>query len=161
MIGDVFYTPFEVINLYLTITIQTIPLDPKDNGGKKIDIKFNCMGNDNALPISHGDKISIGLYSLATYFMAAKYTNKDKNPYNTISVLNPEEKEEKKKEDKKPPKVNDPSNTTLNNSGNNVLDETLESKKDLKPEKEEKKIKHYQYTHFRAPVYKHPGVNLL
>ena len=32
---------------------------------------------------------------------------------------------------------------------------------ELKPVKEDKKIKHYQYVHFRAPVYKHPGVNLM
>ena len=26
--GDVFYTPFEILNLYLSITIQTVILDP-------------------------------------------------------------------------------------------------------------------------------------
>ena len=26
---------------------------------------------------------------------------------------------------------------------------------------EDKKHKHFQYTHFRIPLYKHPGVNLL
>ena len=25
---------------------------------------------------------------------------------------------------------------------------------------EDKKLKHFQYTHFRIPLYKHPGVNL-
>jgi hypothetical protein len=41
--GDVFYTPFEIINLYLTVTIQSVVLDPKENNGKRIDLKFNCM----------------------------------------------------------------------------------------------------------------------
>jgi hypothetical protein len=27
--GDVFYTPFEIINLYLTVTIQSVVLEPK------------------------------------------------------------------------------------------------------------------------------------
>lgn len=87
MIGDVFLTPFEVINLYLTITFQSVTLDPKENENKKIDIKFNCMTSDNAVLISHGDKTSLGLYSMATHFLGAKYTNKDKNPYQRISVI--------------------------------------------------------------------------
>ncbi len=47
LVGDVFYTPFEVINLYLTTTIQSVNLNPKDNGGKKIVIKFNCMKSED------------------------------------------------------------------------------------------------------------------
>ena len=33
VVGDVFYTPFEVITLFLTATFQTLALDPKENRG--------------------------------------------------------------------------------------------------------------------------------
>lgn len=51
--GDVFYTPFEIINLYLTVTIQSIVLEPKENDGKRIDIKFNCMTSQEVVLLSH------------------------------------------------------------------------------------------------------------
>lgn len=55
LVGDVFFTPFEVINLYISITIQSVVLNPKDNDGKQIDIKFNCMKSDDmTVMISHG-----------------------------------------------------------------------------------------------------------
>lgn len=86
LVGDVFYTPFEVINLYLTITIQTIPLDPKNNNGRRVDIKFNCMKCSDVMLISHGEKVNLGNYNLANHFLDAKFTNSDKNPYKSISV---------------------------------------------------------------------------
>jgi hypothetical protein len=90
----VFLTPFEVINLYLTITFQTVTLDPKDNNGSKIDIKFNCMNSEKAVLITHGEKTSLGLYSMATHFLGVKFTNKDKNPYKPISVFNTKKPED-------------------------------------------------------------------
>lgn len=51
--GDVFYTPFEIINLYLTVTIQSVVLDPKENNGRRIDIKFNCMNTTEVVLLSH------------------------------------------------------------------------------------------------------------
>lgn len=53
LVGDVFYTPFEIINLYLTVTIQTVVLDPKENNGKRIDIKFNCMTSKEVVMLAH------------------------------------------------------------------------------------------------------------
>jgi hypothetical protein len=45
--GDVFYTPFEIINLYLTITVQTLILNPRRSEEfkheKRVDVKFNVM----------------------------------------------------------------------------------------------------------------------
>ena len=87
LLGDVFYTPFEIINLYLSLTIQSIVLDPKKNDGKRIDIKFNCMSSDSVSLISHGEKLNIGDYSMATFFLEGRYSNSDKNPYEPISVL--------------------------------------------------------------------------
>lgn len=33
IVGNVFYTPFEIISLFLTATLQTLVLDPKQNRG--------------------------------------------------------------------------------------------------------------------------------
>lgn len=49
--GDVLFTPFEILNLHLAITVQTVVLNPKDNEGKRISIKFNCMGSDKVTTI--------------------------------------------------------------------------------------------------------------
>lgn len=49
--GDVFFTPFEILNLHLAITVQTVVLDPKDNDGKRISIKFNCMSSEKVTTI--------------------------------------------------------------------------------------------------------------
>lgn len=105
LVGDVFYTPFEVINLYLTITIQSIPLDPKQNDGRRIDIKFNCMQSDDVSLISHGEKVNLGNYNLASYFLSAKYSNSDKNPYKAISIWNKDEDVDESKEAKRSPKI--------------------------------------------------------
>ena len=50
---DAFLSPFEMINLLFTTTLQTVSLDPKDNNGNRIDVKFNCMTSDSAVLISH------------------------------------------------------------------------------------------------------------
>ena len=91
MIGDVFFTPFEIVNLYLTITIQTIHLEPAEKGGKKVDIKFNCMTHKDAMLINHGEKCSHGLYSLANNFIGMKFTNVDVNPFKKISFFEDDE----------------------------------------------------------------------
>lgn len=52
--GDVFFTPFEIVNLYLTVTIQTVHLGMVQSENKKVDIKFNCMTHKDALLISRG-----------------------------------------------------------------------------------------------------------
>lgn len=73
--GDVFYTPFEIINLYLTITIQSVVLDPKENQGRRIDIKFNCMSSKEVVLLGHSENCMFGNYQLAKYFLDTKYRN--------------------------------------------------------------------------------------
>jgi hypothetical protein len=63
--GDVFYTPFEIINLYLTVTIHSVFLDPKENDGRRIDIKFNCMTSKDSLRLSYSENCKLGNYDLA------------------------------------------------------------------------------------------------
>jgi hypothetical protein len=73
--GDVFYTPFEIINLYLTVTIQSVVLDPKENDGRRIDIKFNCMTSKDVVLLSHSENCKLGNYQLARHFLDSKYKN--------------------------------------------------------------------------------------
>ena len=82
--GDVFYTPFEFISLYLTITIQSLPLDPRHNNGRRVDIKFNCMTSREVMLISHSEKVNLGHYSLARHYLDAKYTNSIEIPFGPI-----------------------------------------------------------------------------
>jgi hypothetical protein len=63
--GDVFYTPFEIINLYLTVTIHSVILDPNENDGRDIIIKFNCMTSKDALLLSYSEDCKLGNYDLA------------------------------------------------------------------------------------------------
>ena len=82
--GDVFYTPFEFINLYLTVTVQSLSLDPRHNNGRRVDIKFNCMTCDEIRLISHGDKVGTNNYNLAKRYLATKYTNNVTIPFERI-----------------------------------------------------------------------------
>ena len=45
------------------------------------------MSSDSVSLISHGEKLNIGDYSMATFFLEGRYSNSDKNPYEPISVL--------------------------------------------------------------------------
>ena len=75
MNGDVFFTPFEIIDLYLTITIQSVVLNPDLNKGERIDIKFNCMSSDFVTEISHSDNCKLGNYVLSRNFIDSAYKN--------------------------------------------------------------------------------------
>jgi len=87
--GDVFYTPFEIFNLYLSITVQTIVLDPKKNEGKNIHIKFNCMKTDKVSTIDTGSSLDFGTYTLANYFLDSDCSNSANHRYIPISVMRP------------------------------------------------------------------------
>jgi len=89
--GDVFFTPFEIIYLYLTITIQTVHLNASEKDGKKIDIKFNCMTHKDAQLISRGEKTHHGLFTLANNFLDCRYTCIDKNPFKNIELFTKED----------------------------------------------------------------------
>ena len=61
--GEVFWTPFEKLNLVLRINIRTIDLVFK---GKKVVVKFNFIDHDNTLlKFSYSDDRDFGIYSLA------------------------------------------------------------------------------------------------
>ena len=90
--GDVLFTPFEIFNLYLSITIQTIVLDPKKNNGRNVHIKFNCMNSDRVSIIDANDCIDYGSYTLASYFLDADMTNQANHRFWHIQVTDPEKR---------------------------------------------------------------------
>ena len=99
--GDVFLTPFEIFNLHLTITVNTIVLEPKHNNGRNVHIKFNCMSSDLVSTIDSAPNLEYGTYALASYFLDSDYTNASNHRFNHISVLHPDDKitiKEKKKD---------------------------------------------------------------
>lgn len=73
--GDVLYTPFEVINLYLSATVQSVALEPKNNGGKRIEIKFNCMDTKKTKIIDSSSTCYFGNYTLAKYYLSSRFKN--------------------------------------------------------------------------------------
>ena len=106
--GDVFLTPFEIFNLFLSITVQTVVLDPKLNNGKTIHIKFNCMNSEKVEIIDSASALDYGSYTLASHFLDSDVTNSAKNRFKKIDVLNPDERigEKEKKKKKEEPKTN-------------------------------------------------------
>jgi hypothetical protein len=96
--GDVFYTPFEIINLYLTVTVQTLVLNPRrteeHQHEKRVDVKFNVMRSSEVMMLGWGEKCNFASYQLAHYFLDSRYTNSPKNPFKPISVLHGVESEE-------------------------------------------------------------------
>lgn len=68
----------------LTVTVQSLSLDPRNNNGRQVDIKFNCMTCDEIRLISHGDKIGTNNYNLAKRYLATKYTNNVTIPFERI-----------------------------------------------------------------------------
>ena len=87
--GDVVYTPFEILNLTLSVTVQSVILNPKLNNGKKILVKFNCMSSNFVTTIDSFD-CTFGTYNLADYFLDSDYTNKALDRFSPISVMDPE-----------------------------------------------------------------------
>lgn len=68
--SDVFWSPFEIINLVLSITVQ--PITDKEHGG----IKINLMDNDSTfLKLSYTEEGTFGNYDLAENKMKAHYSN--------------------------------------------------------------------------------------
>jgi hypothetical protein len=86
--GDVFYSPFEIFNLYLSITVQNIVLDPKLNSGKNIKIKFNCMNSKWVQTIDADPKIEYGCYTLARHFLDSDTSKYPHHRFLPISVTN-------------------------------------------------------------------------
>lgn len=79
--GDVFFTPFEIFNLYLSITVQSILLNPNLNEGKNIQIKFNCMNSDQVDIVKASDSLEYGSYTLANYFLDSDVTDTSKHRF--------------------------------------------------------------------------------
>lgn len=62
--ADVFWSPFEIIDLVLTITLQSV--DIKRPGKKKTVCKFNLMDHpNNFLKVSYSEEGTFGNYDLA------------------------------------------------------------------------------------------------
>jgi hypothetical protein len=65
LVGEVFYTPFEILNLFLTIKVLPVVLDPNQNDDRKINIKFNCMDTNKFIVLDHTNKTTFGSYEIA------------------------------------------------------------------------------------------------
>ena len=87
--GDVLFTPFEVFNLYLSTTVQTIVLDPRQNNGKNIHIKFNCMNSERVSLIDAAQNLDYGSYTLAGYYLDGDMTNSANHRFCHIQVTDP------------------------------------------------------------------------
>lgn len=126
------------------------------NDGKRIDIKFNCMTSKEVILLSHSENCKLGNYQLARHFLDSKYKNSEKNPFKPITVLKSDEEEA-------PKFAPVHSEIKLNESMDMMLKQksSMELTHDEKKKKEDHKVKHFQYVHFRIPMYKYPGNNLI
>jgi hypothetical protein len=71
--AEVFWSPFEIINLILSITLNSI--DVKE-GNKKYVIRLNLMDcESNFLKLSYSEEGSFGNYDLAESRLKAEYSN--------------------------------------------------------------------------------------
>lgn len=132
MKGDVFLTPFETLDLYLSVTVQTVHLGRK-NRSHKINIKFNCMDSTEIDVLGHGEELSFGYYRIASNHMEWRCTKNRKYPFKPIAYI-----------------------------GKNDLDEDGEkSNQEEIAEKEVEEIRTFQYCHFRIPIYKFPALSIL
>jgi hypothetical protein len=64
---DVFLSPFEILNLVLTVTVNSIftPPDCSPEEGYKCQVSFNCMRNPEKISISYVSECRLGVYDLA------------------------------------------------------------------------------------------------
>ena len=82
--GEVFLSPFEILNLIMIMTIQKVTLRPKNNDGQKIEIKFNCMDTTMMSNLDYSTNCKLGNYSLAPYFLKMKFLSTDKISFKNI-----------------------------------------------------------------------------
>lgn len=92
--GNVFLTPFETLDMYMSVTVQSIHLPPRNRQGPKIRIKFNCMDSSEVDVLGHGEDLSFGNYRIASYFMEARYTQSRKNPFKPIAYIGNNEQDD-------------------------------------------------------------------
>jgi hypothetical protein len=76
--GNVFLTPFEMLDIYLSVIVQTVHTR---RAGPKTSFKFNCMDSSEVDVLSHGDSLSFGYYRIATHYLDAKYSNSRTYPF--------------------------------------------------------------------------------
>ena len=77
---DVFWSPFEMVNLVLSITIQSVPfkIANKETGKKVLsgEMKFNLMDHENNyLKASYSEEGRFGNYDLAEALVTAEFSN--------------------------------------------------------------------------------------
>lgn len=98
--GDVFLSPFELLHLYLSFTIQPVKCSMRDlfagkendskviklknylsqftKGNKavtKVQFKFNLLYSIDETVIDYGDNCDLGDYDIAPYFLTARFSN--------------------------------------------------------------------------------------
>lgn len=72
--GELKYSPFELINLYLCLTFQPVHI-PEDENQEKVTIRFNCMDTQDYMKVNHSEDCTFGNYDLSEKLIDAKYTN--------------------------------------------------------------------------------------
>jgi hypothetical protein len=78
--GKVFLTPFETLDICLSVIIQTVHL-PKGSRPCRVSFKFNCMRSSEVDLIGHGEDLTFGYYHMACYHLEARYSNTRKFPF--------------------------------------------------------------------------------
>ena len=72
--SDVFWYPFEIANLILSITVQSVTVKTRKHN---CTVKFNLMDHpDTDLKISYSESGTFGNYDLAEALVSAEYSNK-------------------------------------------------------------------------------------
>ena len=91
----IFWTPFEILNMILTVNLRPITGEAQ---GKRFALKFNFMDHPHLdLKISYTEDGTFGQHDLAESLLAVEYSNKRIPAYE----VNELEKEEKKKQKKR------------------------------------------------------------
>jgi hypothetical protein len=89
--GNVFCTPFELFDLFLSITVQTVVLEDESTTTKSepIRLRFNCMKSNEFRTIHTDSTCDYGTYSLAPYFLNSDVSNCPNHRFLPISMLDP------------------------------------------------------------------------
>jgi hypothetical protein len=125
------------------------------------------MSSDEYHTIDSDSKCSYGSCALARYFLESDFSNTSHHRFLPISVLHPDDRIDKstqvKSTEEKATKRSTQINSELHNdfpSNINIRDTSVgESSINKKKEKDE--LRHFQYAHFRIPLYKYPFASLV
>lgn len=77
-----FWAPFNTLNLYLLVVIQSLSFNVTIDGVETyVTIKCNCMDNDKILLLRTGENLSFGINQIACNKFEVKYSNSRKYPF--------------------------------------------------------------------------------